>query len=152
MNSGHIAQLTQASVSYHKSQGKRRSGKGDGGNSGSDNMIQDNEKLLQNKLDRAKKDLKFWKSMNDKIGQPKPDHPDLKLFFSCEIMNYCDSKELGKCVFYNCHTRPSKLEWKEHHEKCHPKDNILYVCRVAMSAKESKMKKPALWRAVFPIW
>jgi predicted HNH restriction endonuclease len=95
--------------------------------------------ILKNKLDRAKKDLDFWKSMNNEIGQPKQDDTDFKLFFSCRIMDKgnkkCKTYDVGECVFYNCHTRKSSLDWKEHHKKYHSKDNMLYVCKSCNECK-----------------
>jgi 5-methylcytosine-specific restriction protein A len=90
-------------------------------------MKEFDEIILKRKLDAAKNDLEYWKSLSDTIGQPKRDNPNCQLFFSCQLMGYCNSEELGNCVFYLCRTRPSKRAWKRHHKKYHPKDDLLYV-------------------------
>lgn len=95
----------------------------------------DGQKILEEKIEAAKKDLEDWKSFSDTIGQAKPDDPDYELCFSCTLMRVsekddidcCKSTKYGKCVFYGCLDRPSYKEWLKHHKQFHPKDDRLYV-------------------------
>lgn len=90
-----------------------------------------NRIILMNKLDAAKKDLDYWKSLSETYGQPDLDkHTDFPKWYSCQIMltkNDCWTKELGDCVFYRCDRRQSNRDWISHHKKQHPKDDFFYV-------------------------
>lgn len=90
-----------------------------------------NKIILINKLDAAKKDLVYWKSLNETYGQPDLDkHPDFPKWYSCRIMltkKDCWTKELGDCVFYRCDRRQSHKDWIHHHKTQHPKDDFFYV-------------------------
>jgi len=87
--------------------------------------------ILMNKLDAAKKDLEYWKSLNETYGDADPDkHPDFPQWNSCRLMltKYdCWSYDLGECVFYRCDKRQSRKEWIKHHRKSHLKDEFFYV-------------------------
>jgi 5-methylcytosine-specific restriction enzyme A len=86
------------------------------------------KKLSTKKLDAAKKDLEYWKSLSETIGQPERGHPDFMLCDSCQLMGpSCQSYDLGKCIFDSCKHRPSYQEWQKHHINAHPKDELLYV-------------------------
>jgi predicted restriction endonuclease len=93
--------------------------------------------IAANKLDRAKKDLEYWMSLSDKIGQPEMLHPQYREWFSCEYFkDSCESKERGECIFNRSNTRPCKKKWHEHHKQAHPKDDLLYVVKGCDTCKQ----------------
>jgi len=100
-------------------------------------IYQDLQKIIDTrKLDAAKEDLKGWKSLNERNGQPEEGHPDYKPRISCRLFNgvssrdrSCQTRELGECIFYCCLNRPSYKEWRRHHNKAHPEDHLIYKVR-----------------------
>ena len=92
-------------------------------------------KIIEKKLEAAKKDLEEWKGFSDTVGQLKIDDPDFEPSLSCQLMGiskkddlaYCRSAKYDKCVFYRCQDRPSYQKWLEHHKQYHPNDDRLYL-------------------------
>jgi hypothetical protein len=133
------------------------------------------EKILERKIEAAKKDRDVWKRFSKIRGQMKDDNPQFEPSFSCKLVRnpalpdgytYCKNEEFGKCVFYRCKDRPSYLGWLEHHRQFHPKDDHLYVacneCRIlrdkevdfmdgAISDLKRKLKKGELIRSLADI-
>jgi hypothetical protein len=95
------------------------------------------------KLEAAKLDLEDWKSFSEEKGESKPGHPTYKPRKSCQLFgDNCQSYDMGKCIFYRCHDRPSYKEWQKHHKNAHPEDNILYkaLCDVCRQIRDEEAR------------
>lgn len=115
---------------------------------------QDLQKIIDaRKLDAAKKDLENWKSGSYTFGHPDQRHKAFKnsnLRSSCALYAIdhehviCQTKELGKCIFYECDKRPSLQAWLKHHEETHPEEDLNYVscdtCKILHTAETRFME------------
>jgi hypothetical protein len=98
--------------------------------------VEMDKKILEKKIEAAKKDLDVWEGLSKTRGLMKDDDLQFESSFSCRLVKnltlpegytYCENKEYGKCAFYRCKDRLSYQEWQKHHRSNHSNENNLYV-------------------------
>ena len=94
------------------------------------------EKILEKKIETAKKDRSVWEGFSKIRGQMKIDDLEYESSFSCKLVKnpklpkgdtYCKHTEFGKCAFYRCENRQSYRDWLQHHEDKHKEEKYLFV-------------------------